>query len=757
MATDDVKSPLHKKSLTNNNHFAMNEAYVRKPRNERQTILVIVLFFLLLLLLVLLIVMVTLYVNKDSKMKEVAKKHKTTVCSTRDCVQISARIIEAMDHKVSPCENFYQYACGGWLHNTPIPDSRTRYSRFQKLSEQNSVIIKKILNDLNSGQRNASTPALDKASIYYHTCMDTKTIEKLGDKPMLELVEKLGSWPVTNSNFNASSWDLMEAMVQIHRNISQAPVFNLYVAGDIKNSTENVIVFDQSGLSMSKDSYLLNTTYHAKNRNAYRKMVKEIVKLMGANETGIRLMDEVYEFEKQLAEITMSVMERRDYRLIYKTMTLAEFANQTEIPEKWLSEFVNKIFGGVNVPLSERIVSFNVEYIKKAFKLFTALRPDIQASYVIWQAVKVMAPVVLGKYQDVTDDYFMTAFGTKDRQPRWEICIGSTLGAFGYALSRSFVEEVYDRTAKTMSTEMIQAIKGVFTDNLEQMDWMDAKTKKYARKKAEKILENIGYPDFILNSTALEQEYIGLEVEKGQHFDNYMTRRKYKNFKNYKKRGKPVDKSEWGILPTTVNAYYAPTENKIGFPAGILQWPFYDKRAPRAVAYGAIGMVVGHEITHGFDDQGKDFTIEGNFDTWWTNHSLTQFKQKSQCFINQYSNFTLFNKKMNGAQTLGEDLADNGGLRQALQAYRHWVSKNGEEDKLPGLDLTPEQLYFLAFAQVWCTAYRESAAINQIETGVHSLSMFRVIGTLQNSEDFSKAYKCPVASPMNPVKKCRIW
>ena len=276
-------------------------------------------------------------------------------------------------------------------------------------------------------------------------------------------------------------------------------------------------------------------------------------------------------------------------------------------------------------------------------------------------------------------------------------------------------------------------------------------------KKASHIVDNIGYPEKIFNDTALEEDLADLEITKGQYFLNFMAKIRHHNMMNYKLYGKPVDKTEWGVLPTAVNAYYAPTENKIGFPAGILQWPFYDRRSPRAISYGAIGMVVGHEVSHAFDDQGKDFNIEGNFKTWWTDHSTQAFKRKSQCFIDQYSNFSLFNQFMNGRQTLGENLADNGGLRQSFQAYRLWVEENGPEKKLPGLDLSPEQLYFLAFGQVWCTRYRESAAIMQIQNGVHSLSMFRVIGTLQNSEEFSKAYNCPLGSHMNPKKKCRIW
>lgn len=779
MGTSEKKehSPLHTNNETqaggaaifhNGNHCDVEEPTFVKRR--RRTNWIRVLTCCSIVLVCLLIMFVILYTQEKDQRRDYEKKLNNTStdtaagpldgkCKTPECVIIASRMIESMDTSIDPCDDFYQYSCGGWLKSTPIPDSRRRYSRFEKLDAENSMVLKSILNDLGKQKTGFSTPVLRDAATYYSSCMDTNMIEKIGDNPMKDLIKQMGSWPVTDPTFNETAWDVMLALVNVHKNISQAPLFNIYVNPDIKNSTENILVFDQSGIILDRDSYLKNTSYHQNRREAYRRLMVKIVSEMGADENGIKLMDQVFQFEKQLAQIHMSLVDRRDYNVIYKKMTLDQLCNKTQIPKQWLMKFVNYLFEqtGKTVPITETVVSFNTEYVRDAFKLFIKLDKKTQASYIMWHAVHTMAPIVLGKYQDIFDDYYMSKYGIKDRQPRWEICIGDTLSAFGHALARPFVDKVYDKTAKDMSTEMIKAIKYVFTENLESMDWMDEKTKSYARRKAEHILENIGYPDYIMNNTALEAKYKDMITLEGQHFANYMRKRKTNNLNNYAKRGKPVDKSEWGVLPTTVNAYYAPTENKIGFPAAILQWPFYDKRAPRAVSYGGIGMVVGHEISHGFDDQGKEFTIEGNMESWWTNESTHQFKKRTKCFIDQYSNFEMFGKKSNGKQTLGEDLADNGGLQQALKAYKAWVAVNGKEDGLPGLDLSAEQLFYLAFSQVWCTAYRQSAAQNQIENGLHSLSNFRVIGTLQNNPEFSRVYKCPVGSRMNPKKKCKIW
>ncbi|EDO31998.1 predicted protein, partial [Nematostella vectensis] len=338
--------------------------------------------------------------------------------------------------------------------------------------------------------------------------------------------------------------------------------------------------------------------------------------------------------------------------------------------------------------------------------------------------------------------------GTRGEDPRWQDCTSGVSGTFGMAIGLLFVDQTFKKESKTSAERMIKDIRNVFIDNLQNLNWMDEKTRKVAKEKAEAIRENIGYPDFIKNKTALELEYSGVRVVYTyfrQHSENLLS---------------VIVNFRWSMNPPTVNAYYSSTDNKIVFPAGILQDPFYEGDHPNSLNYGGIGMVVGHEITHGFDDNGRKFNKDGNLLTWWTNNSIEAFKKKTDCLVKQYSSYEFHGKKLNGLQTLGENIADNGGIKQSFQAYQKWKKDNNveEEKRLPGLEkLSHDQLFFLSFAQIWCSAYRPEAAIRAIENGVHSPGKLRVIGSLSNSNEFAEAWKCPVGSRMNPKDKCAVW
>eukprot|EP00794_Sanderia_malayensis_P015175 gene15175-16734_t len=678
---------------------------------------------------------------------------------TADKVKVSAGMLNRMDLKANPCNDFYQYSCGNWVDKTPIPDSKTKYSTFSQLSTRNREIIKLEMNKIALKTKNISSLAIQNAVKFYQACMNKKVIEKRYDQPLKDLIKKYNSWPVTNSSFDATSWNWTDTFTRFHKYLSLAPIFNMYVGDDIKNSTQNAIIFSQSGLGIQREAYLVNSTFHTKYSQAYRKLMKTIVTLLGANETGTNIMDQVYEFEKKLANITLPVAVARQYNTLYTKLSLKDFANQTEIPLAWLKGWLNSAFRESNFVAkdSDMVITYAKDYIKNAYKLFHQESKSVQSAYIMWKGVHSMAGTLLGKYKAAYNDFVSTVFGTSDEDPRWEKCMSSTSSSFGFALGRLFVDTTFQTSAKTMADEMITAIRNVFIENIDTLDWMDGVTKVAAKEKARAIIENIGYPSFIKNDTQLDKYYAGLIVQSNKYFENILSRRSFYNLRNYAKVGKPVDKTEWGMVPAQVNAYYSPTENKIVFPAGILQSPFYDFRAPRAVNYGAIGVVVGHEITHGFDDQGKNFNKDGNSFNWWTKKSEQGFKKNSECLINQYSKYTMYGKNLNGNQTLGENIADNGGLKAAFKAYRKWVQKFSEETTLPGLDLTPEQLFFVGFAQVWCSKYRESGAIQQIETGVHTVSKYRVIGTLHNSKEFAEVFKCPQQSYMNAPTKCSVW
>lgn len=678
---------------------------------------------------------------------------------TADRVQVAASVISRMDLKANPCEDFYKYSCGGWLDRTAIPDSKTRFSTFSELALKNQQSIKFEIAKIINGQANVSSKAIKDAVKYYSACLNTKSIEKRYDQPLKSLIRNYGSWPVTDKNFSVSNWNWSDSFMKTHKFLALTPIFNMYVSDDLKNSSNNVIVVNQGGLGISREAYLKNSSYHTKVRNAYRVLMKKIVVLLGANKTGEALMDKVFDFEKKLANMSMPLEQARQYNKNYQKLKLKDFANQTNIPVWWLKSWFNWAFNdtGYVVTDNEDIITYSKDYIKRSYELFNSTNPIVQSSYIMWKVVHTFSSLLLGKYKEAYNEYYTAIQGTTAEERRWEICLSSTSSSFGFALGRIFVDKSFRASAKTMADEMIKGIRKTFIENIDTLTWMDLKTKMAAKDKAKAIIENIGYPKFITTDEDLDKYYRGLIVRKDMYFENVLSRRRFNNLGNYEKLGKKVDKSVWAMIPSQVNAYYSPTENKIVFPAGILQPPFYDHRAPRALNYGAIGVVVGHEITHGFDDQGKNFNKDGNSQNWWTAKSEQGFKDQTKCLVDQYSKYSLYNRFLNGNQTLGENIADNGGSKAAFKAYQEWVKLHGVEKKLPGIDLTPEQLFFVGFGQVWCSKYRESAAISQIENGVHSISKFRVIGTLHNSKEFAEVFKCPKSSYMNRETKCSVW
>lgn len=304
---------------------------------------------------------------------------------------------------------------------------------------------------------------------------------------------------------------------------------------------------------------------------------------------------------------------------------------------------------------------------------------------------------------------------------------------------------------------MIADVRDTFIRNIDHLDWMDDKTKAYAKEKATSMRQNIGYPEYLMNQSKLTARFSELNLTNESYFTNVINLRAFSVKSMLKDLRKSVDKERWMIHPHSVNAFYDRVTNKIIFPAGILQVPFYSREFPRAISYGGIGIVVAHEITHGFDSNGRKYNKNGDLKNWWSCSSNKAFEDKSKCFVDQYSSYEAYGKKLNGLQTLGENIADNGAIKQAFEAYKEWVKRNGEEPQLPAVNFTNEQLFFISAAQVDCGAALEPVALKKIEQATHTLEQWRVIGEMSNSKEFAKAFNCPLGSKMNPQKKCSIW
>ncbi|XP_074655291.1 neprilysin-like isoform X4 [Tubulanus polymorphus] len=430
----------------------------------------------------------------------------------------------------------------------------------------------------------------------------------------------------------------------------------------------------------------------------------------------------------------------------------------------WMTYF-NRMFNVVNhtINASEPVVVYAPEYLEQALPVIFSTSNRTVANYLVWRILKNRVNNLPSKYRDIKNRYDKVLYGTGTERPRFRTCVDYTKEYLGMAVGRIFVQKHFKHGAKADAEAMIANIRQAFNDLLLSVEWMDADTKKVAKEKADAIQYKIGYPEAIMNDTALNEFYKMLNYDENKYFENVLVNLREFVLSSLKKLRDPVDKNKWSTTPAVVNAFYSSSRNQIMFPAGILQPPFYSQTYPKSMNYGGIGMVIGHEITHGFDDEGRQFDKNGNLQQWWTESAIGNFKTRAQCIIDQYSNYTVpsINMNLNGIQTQGENIADNGGLKQAYQAYRDWVktARNGiEESRLPGLEhLTNDQLFFLNFAQVWCGTLRDEAYINRISTGRHSPGEFRVIGSVSNTKEFSEAYSCPSGSPMNPVHKCQVW
>ncbi|XP_037695346.1 endothelin-converting enzyme 2 isoform X4 [Choloepus didactylus] len=588
-----------------------------------------------------------------------------STCLTEACIRVTGKILESLDRGVSPCEDFYQFSCGGWIRRNPLPDGRSRWNTFNSLWDQNQAILKHLLENTTF---NSSSEAERKTQRFYLSCLRVERIEELGAQPLRDLIDKIGGWNITGP------WDqdnFMEVLKAVAGTYRATPFFTVYISADSKSSNSNVIQVDQSGLFLPSRDYYLNKTANEKVLTAYLDYMEKLGMLLGGRPVSTRKqMQQVLELEVQLANITVPQDQRRDEEKIYHKMNIAELQSCV---------------------------------------------------------------------------------------PRWQTCISNTDDALGFALGSLFVKATFDRQSKEIAEGMISEIRTAFEEALEQLVWMDEQTRLAAKEKADAIYDMIGFPDFILEPKELDDVYDGYEVSEDSFFQNMLNLYNFSAKVMADQLRKPPSRDQWSMTPQTVNAYYLPTKNEIVFPAGILQVPFYARNHPKALNFGGIGVVMGHELTHAFDDQGREYDKEGNLRPWWQNESLAAFRNHTACMEEQYSQYQVNGERLNGRQTLGENIADNGGLKAAYNAYKAWLRKHGEEQQLPAVGLTNHQLFFVGFAQVWCSVRTPESSHEGLVTDPHSPARFRVLGTLSNSRDFLRHFGCPVGSPMNPGQLCEVW
>ncbi|XP_069649040.1 neprilysin isoform X3 [Haliaeetus albicilla] len=740
----------------------ITEMNAPKPKKKlRWSGLEIGLAVVVILLAIVAITMIVLYATYDDG-----------VCKTSDCIK-SARILENMDTTAEPCNDFYQYACGGWLKRNVIPETSSRYSNFDILRDELEVVLKDVLDTPSSND----ITAVQKAKTLYRSCINETIIDSRGGRPLISLLPKVSDWPVATTNWDSAygtAWTAETAIAQLNSRYGKKVLINFFVGTDDKNSTAHIIHIDQPGLGLPSRDYYECTGAYKEACSAYVDFMISVAKLIlqerniSFNESEIsEQMKRVMDLEKEIANATTKSEDRNDPLLLYNKMTLAQLQNNfsLEIDHKvfnW-SKFINDIMSTVQIKVenTEHVIVYDPEYLirlKSILNKYT--RRDLQ-NYMIWRFVMDLVNSLSRNYKDTRNAFRKALYGTTSETAVWRRCANYVNGNMENAVGRLYVQEAFAGDSKHVVEEMIADIRDVFIKTLDELTWMDAETKKKAEQKAAAIRERIGYPDeIVIDDNKLNSEYQELNYKEEEYFENIIENLVFTQKKRLKKLREKVDKEEWISGAAVVNAFYSASRNQIVFPAGILQPPFFSASQPKSLNYGGIGMVIGHEITHGFDDNGRNFNEDGDLVDWWTEESARSFKELSQCMVYQYGNFSwdlAGGQHLSGINTLGENIADNGGVRQAYKAYENFVKKHGKEKLLPGLEMNHKQLFFLNFAQVWCGTYRPEYAVNSIKTDVHSPGKFRVIGSLQNSPEFSEAFSCTKTDYMDPAKKCRVW
>ncbi|XP_022255642.1 neprilysin-1-like isoform X2 [Limulus polyphemus] len=705
-----------------------------------------------------------------SQPTEIPPKPSAVICNTTGCKNTALELERAMNTNVHPCDDFYEYACGGWISSHKIPETKSRYGTFDQLRENLSNVIVALLENTTD-----SKSAVGKSRNIYHACKDEAKRDELGIDPLINLLEKFGGWPLNDSEQGEiGSYTWTKHIPEIRKQLSVNIMMSFYVHANPYNTKEHIIYLDQPSFGIGQRQLMEpDNENNRKIIDAYKIYIKESLKILkkeNNSEEFDSLAEEIFKFESDLAKHSVLPEDRRDPRKVNTIMKVSDISkNITDIDwESFLNAYLPDSMENITSDSEVNVRDIDLKYLRGLALVIKNNTNSVIGNYVGWRLVQVLGPLTTEEFRKIEFDFKKVTQGVQELESLELVCANLVNSLMPEAVGRLYVEEQFKAQSKQETKLMVEELHEAFKVLVRLNDWMDVKTKEDALNKADQMIDNIGYPEWIKNDDELNKYFEEIkDISTENFFNDYIKILGVLSVEGLKQLDKPYDREKWITGAAVVNAFYSPLANSISFPAGILQTPFFSSDRPVAMNFGGIGMVIGHEITHGFDDQGSLYDGEGNIKLWWTKDTREKFDERAKCFINQYNNYKDDTTKLNlnGKNTLGENIADNGGLREAYKGYQTYVFKYGDKAKnyrLPGdkfKDITPDQLFFLAFANVWCSNARPQYIENMIQYDTHSPPKYRVWGPLSNFEQFAQTFNCKEGDTMvKPAKdRCAIW
>ena len=646
--------------------------------------------------------------------------------------------LDTIDKSVDPCVDFYQYACGNWIKNSEIPPDQSTWVSFVELRERNLDIEHGILDKAAKG--GPGRAALDqKIGDFYGACMDEKAADAKGIAPLKPELERIAAVRDKSA--------LIDEIAHVYMT-GPRPLFNFTSSPDMHNADQVIAYIDQGGLTLpDRDYYIKDDPDQVEKRQRLVDYGTQLFTLAGqTSQQAADSAQTVLQVETLLAADSMDRTKRRDPKNRDHKMS------RDEAVALGPNFYLNRFFEQVGAPNFTQLNVTNPDFFKQVNGVLQSESLDALKTYVSWHVLSAAAPWLSQPFVEANFKLQQALTGQKEIQARWKRCISLTDRELGEALGQKYVEVTFGPESKARMLKMVDALEKSLAEDIHDLSWMSEETKKQAKVKLDAIRNKIGYPE-------VWRDYSSVVVKPDDLLGNLERANAFEAKRQMAKIDKPLDRKEWGMTPPTVNAYYNSSYNEIVFPAGILQPPFFDPKMDDSVNFGGIGLVIGHELTHGFDDQGRKFDPQGNLHDWWTDKDGKEFEKRAGCVADEYSNFVAVDdKKLNGKLTLGENTADNGGARIALMALEHMIAddKSGKEgQKIDGF--TPEQRFFLGFARVWCEKRRPEVARLLVLTDPHSPGKYRVDGVVQNMPQFQKAWGCKAGQPMVAENACHVW